>query len=280
MKRPSFQFYPGDWQRDAGLRLCSVGARGCWIEMLCVMHQAEPYGHLRVNGLAITAQQLSRMIGATSKEVNAWLDELEGAGVFTRDADGGIVSRRMVRDEEVRNARANGGKEGAKHGFKGAEHGKKGGRPRKETGDKKPPFNPPPSSSSSSSSSNNSVPNGTGAEAPEPPSAVDLIFANGVPLLVSAGLSDKQARTMLGMFRKQHADDAIVSAIQQCVDDQAIEPVGYLQRVLRSKPKPQQRAPSSQSARNEAYMNRLFDSPQAETKDMGVIDASTGQFVA
>lgn len=276
MKRPSFQFYPGDWQRDAGLRLCSVGARGCWIEMLCVMHQAQPYGHLRVNGLAITPQQLGRMIGATAKEVSGWLDELEGAGVFARDVDGGIVSRRMVRDEEVRNARANGGKEGAKHGFKGAEHGKKGGRPRKETGDKKPPFEPPPSSSSSSST--NSVPNGTGGEPPEPPSAVDLIFANGVPLLVTAGLAEKQARTMLGMFRKQHDDDAIVSAIQQCVDDQAIEPVGYLQRILRAKPK-KASGPTSQAGRNEAYMNRLFDAPDAQIKDMGVIDASTGEFV-
>lgn len=54
MKRPAFQFYPGDWQRDAALRSCSVPARGLLIEMICIMHDAEPYGHLRVNGKPIT----------------------------------------------------------------------------------------------------------------------------------------------------------------------------------------------------------------------------------
>lgn len=46
MRRPSFQFYPSDWRNDAGLKLCSMGARGLWIEMICIMHASEPYGHL------------------------------------------------------------------------------------------------------------------------------------------------------------------------------------------------------------------------------------------
>ena len=46
MKRPSFQFYPGDWLHDTGLRACSLAARGLWIDIVCFMHQAEPYGHL------------------------------------------------------------------------------------------------------------------------------------------------------------------------------------------------------------------------------------------
>jgi hypothetical protein len=47
-KRPAFQFYPGDWLRDMALRSCSMEARGLWIEMLCLMHDAVPYGHLRM----------------------------------------------------------------------------------------------------------------------------------------------------------------------------------------------------------------------------------------
>lgn len=47
MKRPAFQFYPGDWQRDANLRRCSHAARGAWIDVLCLMHDAEEYGVLR-----------------------------------------------------------------------------------------------------------------------------------------------------------------------------------------------------------------------------------------
>ena len=46
MKRPSFQFYPGDWLRDPALRACSLAARGLWADVLCYMHQGAPYGHL------------------------------------------------------------------------------------------------------------------------------------------------------------------------------------------------------------------------------------------
>lgn len=154
MKRPAFQFYPGDWQHDVALRSCSVAARGLWIEMMCVMHQAEPYGHLVLNGKPIDRAQLGRMVGASDKDVRRWLGELSGAGVHSEDADGRIYSRRMIRDEQLRVVRAAGGQAGAEHGHKGAEAGIKGGRPRLVTGDIKPPSIPSPSSSSSSSSSN------------------------------------------------------------------------------------------------------------------------------
>ena len=35
-KLPAFQFYPGDWQKDAGLRLCSICARA--------LHRVSPNG--------------------------------------------------------------------------------------------------------------------------------------------------------------------------------------------------------------------------------------------
>lgn len=175
------------------------------------------------------------------------------------------------------------------------QNGKKGGRPRKD----KPSDNPketqpviagladqnpdetgakaPNPNTQSQTQITTSVPDGTGGEPPEPPSAVDLIFALGLPLLTSAGLPEKQARTMLGMFRKQHGDDATVRAIQQCVDAEALEPVGYLQRVLRTQPQQTPARNATRGDRNDAYMQRLFDEPARRVKDMGVIDASTGQ---
>jgi hypothetical protein len=112
MKRPSIQFYPGDWQRDAALRSCSVGARGLWIEMICLMHEGAPYGHLAVNGAGISPRQLARMVGAAHREVVHWLDDLERAGVYSKDDAGRIFSRRMVKDERVRNVRAEAGRLG------------------------------------------------------------------------------------------------------------------------------------------------------------------------
>lgn len=144
MKRPSFQFYPGDWLNDVALRMVSVGARGMWIEMICLMHQGSEYGFLKVAGKVILPSNLSRMIGATLPETEGWLKELLDAGVYSIDDGGCIFSRRMIRDEEIRQARARGGI--------------KGGNPNL-LGKKKPeqkvnlPGNLPPTPSSSSSSS-------------------------------------------------------------------------------------------------------------------------------
>lgn len=112
MKRPSFQFYPGDWLRATELRSCSVGARGLWIDMICFMHEGSPYGHLKVNSKVITPLLLARMVGESEETVTKWLAELEDAGVFSRTDDGCIFSRRMIKDENLRDARASGGKLG------------------------------------------------------------------------------------------------------------------------------------------------------------------------
>jgi hypothetical protein len=166
MKRPSFQFYPADWRKDSALQSCSVAARGLWIEMMCIMHECEPYGYLSINGNAMKAVQLARLVGESEETVKGLLSELEQAGVFSHTETGCIYSRRMVSDEHIRTVRAKGGQAGAEHGYKGAEHGKKGGRPRTDKEGLKTPLatseNPPPSSSSSSSTSVNSLkaPNG------------------------------------------------------------------------------------------------------------------------
>jgi hypothetical protein len=55
------KFYPSDWRSDPMLRLCSLAARGLWMEMMCLMHEAEPYGSLLVNG--------TRFMQVVSKEL-------------------------------------------------------------------------------------------------------------------------------------------------------------------------------------------------------------------
>jgi hypothetical protein len=157
LKRPAFQFYPADWRKDVELRSCSVAARGLWIDMLCIAHECEPYGHLTVNGRPMTCAQIAGQVGLTAAQCKTLIDELVENGVARRTDDGTLYNKRMVEDEDLRNRRAEGGKAGSEHGHKGAQHGSKGGRPKKETGDKKPPSHPPseppPSSSSSSSAS-------------------------------------------------------------------------------------------------------------------------------
>lgn len=112
MKRPAFQFYPGDWVRDTSLRRVSPPARALWIDLICLMHDGEPYGHLRSGGSDIEPHEIARATGMTLSEVRRGLGELERAGVFSRTAGGTIFSRRMVRDERVRTVRASSGRLG------------------------------------------------------------------------------------------------------------------------------------------------------------------------
>ena len=118
MKRLSFQFYPSDWLRDTALRTCSVSARGLWMDMLCFMHEGNPYGTLKVRNKVILPANLAGMVGATLPEIEGWLSELESAGVFDRSEDGAIQSRRMIRDEYLRTVRAAGGKLGGNPALK------------------------------------------------------------------------------------------------------------------------------------------------------------------
>src|SRR5579884_1485638 len=112
MKSPWAKFYFSDWRSDPRLRMCGLAARGLWIEMLALMHEAEPYGHLTVHGRAPTDAQLAVLTGAPSDQISALLGELESAGVFSRTQKGVIYSRRMTRDAKRSQIARQNGKNG------------------------------------------------------------------------------------------------------------------------------------------------------------------------
>jgi hypothetical protein len=72
------------------------------MEMLCLMHEAEPYGFLHVNGNALNDYQLASQAGIQLNDVVEFLKELETQGVFSRSSTNSIYSRRMIRDFEKR----------------------------------------------------------------------------------------------------------------------------------------------------------------------------------
>ncbi len=112
-KQPWMKFHPQDWRADEKLRMCSLAARGLWIEMLAIMHRSERYGQLLIGGRVPTDAQLAVQVGASPSEVTALLAELDGAGVFSRAASGAIYSRRMTRDhKKAEDSRKNGKKGG------------------------------------------------------------------------------------------------------------------------------------------------------------------------
>ena len=91
------------------LKLCSLAAKGLWIEMMSIMGISERHGYLQIGGIPITNQQLAVMIGVPIKDVDKYMAELESNKVFNRDATGIPYCRRMAREyDEYLEAKANG----------------------------------------------------------------------------------------------------------------------------------------------------------------------------
>lgn len=94
MKKPSFQFYPGDWLKDPSLRSCSPATRGIWMDLLCAIHEKDTCG---ISG---TVDQLARIAGCFPDEMKTAIEELDRTG--TADVEYGdavvlVTSRRLER---------------------------------------------------------------------------------------------------------------------------------------------------------------------------------------
>lgn len=126
MRRPSFQFYHGDWRSNANLRRCSFAERGVWIETMCLLGDSDEFGVLRW-----PLKELAQALGCKVSDLQALRDKkvLKGADagehmqaltytprhagkvgteVTLLPAQPGPIwySSRMVRDEYVRTLRA------------------------------------------------------------------------------------------------------------------------------------------------------------------------------
>lgn len=112
-KTPYINLFVNDWLADAALRVCSLEARGLWIDMLCMMRQSDRPGFLMTGSKQTTDAQLARAVGVSEDDVFHLLTELEESGVFSRDESGTIFCRRMVRECRLSDQRAEAGRLGA-----------------------------------------------------------------------------------------------------------------------------------------------------------------------
>ena len=111
-KLPAFQFYPADWRKDPNVQALDYYVRGVWFEILCLMHESEQRGKLLLNGRPMPDEALARLLGLDKQKLTSVLGILLDYGVASRDDQGALVNRRMVRDEEIRQIRSESGKKG------------------------------------------------------------------------------------------------------------------------------------------------------------------------
>lgn len=132
MKRPAFQFYPGDWTANAKLKRCTHAERGIWMSVLCLFHDSEEaYGvlHWPLKDLAqAVGCKLTELKSLRDKGVLKGADKGETCDAYIYRArhagkDGDPItllatqpgpvwySSRMVRDEYKANVRAGNARE-------------------------------------------------------------------------------------------------------------------------------------------------------------------------
>lgn len=92
------KFYWSDWDTDPAVRLCSMAAQGLWMRMLCIAAAHDPIGYVAVAGKGLDETSLARLTGCLESEAASLLGELDRNGVFSRDRQGRIYSRRMIKD--------------------------------------------------------------------------------------------------------------------------------------------------------------------------------------
>jgi hypothetical protein len=219
--QPWMKFYPQDWRADEQLRLCSLAARGLWIEMLAIMHRSERYGHLLIGGKVPTDAQLAIQAGALPHEVSELIGQLESAGVFSRAASGAIYSRRMTRDHKKAKIAQKNGRNGGNPTLR-----KQTDIPTSDKGEDKDTL-------ILRGQKLDSVSNETGGEPPDIPK---MIFALGVKLLTDAGTKQAHARSLLGKWRRDFGDSGVLVALTDCQAKNISNPVEWMPKRLAARP--------------------------------------------
>lgn len=239
--RPSFQFYPAEWRNNAKLQRCSIEARGAWMDVMCILHDADEYGVLR--------WPLADIANAVRLPIKL-LRELATKGVL-KGADAGAEDyiyrpfhagkygepitliaagdgpcwycSRFVKDEWKRHQR------GKSTRFSDTNPPPKA----------KPKVTPTawvgewqgdgPSSASSSSVNQEltgtNVPDAAGVPDDKP---ADPIWGAGLAFLTRKGVDAKLARSMLGKLRKDAGDIPLIALLADAEAQDISDPIPWL----------------------------------------------------
>lgn len=163
-KFPAFQFYPGDWRKDAAVQSMSFHDRAVWFEMMCMMHEPPERGVLLLpNGRPMSDIELSRNLGLSLLQTRKSLVAILESGTGSRREDGAILNRRMVKDEALRKIRKECGSLGGNPDLVNQNGTNKDKQPSKQT--------TTPSSSPSSSPASSGERERKGKKQGDPPAA-------------------------------------------------------------------------------------------------------------
>lgn len=117
-KKESFAFYPEDWMSDSRLRLCSPGARGLWIDILCLMYLSNERGYLLINDTVLDEEMLQKTLGYEAKEFDNYFTELMRYQIIKKDEKNRYFCKRIVNAQQLSEKRSASGKLGGNPNLK------------------------------------------------------------------------------------------------------------------------------------------------------------------
>jgi hypothetical protein len=261
---PSTTFFWNDWDNEPGMKFCGLAAQGLWLKMLSLAARSREYGVVLIGDHPSSRGDLPRLLapscGETVETIDKLIDDLITFKVASIDETGRLFNRRMVAEASLSAARSAAGRKGAdvanrerqKSGKRVGKQGSKAGGKRvgKKLDDGSPisagqqsenstkPVEPAQQNGGNGSGKSSpssffilsSVSKDTGASAPIDNSK--NTFGTCLAYLVSNGKDEKNARSLLGKWRRDHGDDAVQAAIDKARAGSISDPVPYIQACL------------------------------------------------
>ena len=112
-KAPAFQFYTGDWRKDAEVQSLDHEHKGVWIDLIVIMWDTAERGRLVLrDGSPMPDVSIARNLGIPEAEWKQKRSTILASGAASEDEAGVFYCRRMVREEAVRRQKAEAGRKG------------------------------------------------------------------------------------------------------------------------------------------------------------------------
>lgn len=120
--QPYLPLYVDDWMNNTKLKLCSPGAHGLMVSIMCLMHKSESYGIILLkqkfkqsdNQKLNFAKQIAKLSSFDLLEIELNFYELLDEGVLKIDGENLICSR-MIKDATISKNRSLSGKKGGRN---------------------------------------------------------------------------------------------------------------------------------------------------------------------
>jgi hypothetical protein len=261
LDNPSTTFFWNDWDNEPGMKFCGLAAQGLWLKMLSLAARSCEYGVVLIGDHPSSRKDLPALLAASCGETAEVIDKLIGDLITFKvaavDEHGRIFNRRMVAEATLSTARSEAGRAGAERRWQtdGKGDGKQGGKADSKSAgkilDARQPSNAAQQSTNSGAPSEairqsdgkvdgkpmhssffilSSVSKDTAADAPIDQSKVT--FGACLAYLVDSGKDEKNARSLLGKWRRDHGDDAVEAAVDKARAGNVSDPVPYIQACL------------------------------------------------